>query len=92
MADLAALYRVAICLHNVSGLILNMASQQFSAAIFNCPLMECSIRADQYQWATQNPIVIKDGKMKVSTAPGLGLDLDHDYLKAHRADGEPWWG
>jgi L-alanine-DL-glutamate epimerase-like enolase superfamily enzyme len=92
MADLAALYRVAICLHNVSGLILNMASQQFSAAIFNCPLLECSSRADQYGWATQNPIVIKDGKMKVSTAPGLGLDLDQEYLKAHRADGEPWWG
>ncbi len=92
MADLAALYRIPVCLHNVSGLILNMASQQFSAALFNCPLMECSVRADQYQWATQNPIVIKDGKMKVSTAPGLGLDLDQDYLKAHRADGEPWWG
>jgi galactonate dehydratase len=92
MADLAALYRIPICLHNVSGLILNMASQQFSAALFNCPLMECSARADQYQWATQNPIVIKEGKMKVSTAPGLGLDLDHDYLKAHRAEGEPWWG
>ncbi|MBI1296612.1 hypothetical protein GC175_16780 [bacterium] len=92
MADLAALYRIPICLHNVSGLILNMASQQFSAALFNCPLMECSARADQYQWATQNPIVIKDGKMKVSTAPGLGLDLDHDYLKAHRAEGELWWG
>lgn len=92
MADLAALYRVPICLHNVSGLILNMASQQFSAALFNCPLMECSVRADQYQWATSNPIVIKDGKMKVSTAPGLGLDLDQDYLKAHRVEGEPWWG
>jgi L-alanine-DL-glutamate epimerase-like enolase superfamily enzyme len=92
IADLAALYRVPVCLHNVSGLILNMASQQWSAAVFNCPLMECSVRADQYQWATQNPIVIKDGKMKVSTAPGLGLDLDHDYLKAHRAEGEPWWG
>jgi L-alanine-DL-glutamate epimerase-like enolase superfamily enzyme len=92
MADLAALYRIPICLHNVSGLILNMASQQFSAALFNCPLMECSARADQYQWATQNPIVIKEGKMKVSTAPGLGLDLDHEYLKAHRAEGEPWWG
>ena len=42
IADLAALYRIPISLHNVSGLILNMASQQFSAAIFNCPLMECS--------------------------------------------------
>lgn len=92
IADLAALYRIPISLHNVSGLILNMASQQFSAAIFNCPLMECSARADQYQWASPNPIVIKEGKMKISSAPGLGVELDQDYLKANRAEGEPWWG
>jgi len=91
MADLAALYRIPISLHNVSGLILNMASQQLTAALFNSPLMECSGRADQYQWATPNPIVIKKGKMAVSTEPGLGLTLDQEYLKAHRADGEPWW-
>ena len=30
--------------------------------------------------------------MKVSTAPGLGIDVDEEYLKANRADGEPWWG
>ncbi len=92
MADLAALYRIPISLHNVSGLILNLASQQFSAAIFNCPLMECSVRADQYQWATPNPLVIKDGKMQISTKPGLGVELDQEYLQAHRAAGEPWWG
>ena len=92
IADLAALYRIPISLHNVSGLILNMASQQFSAAIFNCPLMECAARADQYQWASPNPIVIKEGKMKISSAPGLGVELDQDYLKANRAEGEPWWG
>ena len=92
IADLAALYRIPISLHNVSGLILNMASQQFSAATFNCPLMECSARADQYQWASPNPIVIKEGKMKISSAPGLGVELDQDYLKANRAEGEPWWG
>lgn len=92
IADLAALYRIPISLHNVSGLILNMASQQFSAAIFNCPLMECSARADQYQWASPNPIVIKEGKMKISSAPGLGVELDQEYLKANRAEGEPWWG
>jgi len=30
--------------------------------------------------------------MVVSTLPGLGLDLDQDYLKAVRVEGEPWWG
>jgi len=36
--------------------------------------------------------VIKNGRMKVSTLPGLGLNFDQDYLKANRAEGEPWWG
>lgn len=92
IADLAAIYRIPVCLHNVSGLILNMASQQWSAAVFNCPLMECSMRADQYRWADPNPIEIKQGRMVVSTRPGLGLELDQSYLKANRAEGEPWWG
>jgi len=92
IADLAALFRIPICLHNVSGLLLNMASQQFSAAIFNCPMMECTRTADQAPEAASNAPVITDGRMKVSTLPGLGLDLDQDYLKATRAEGEPWWG
>lgn len=92
IADLAGLYRIPVCLHNVSGLALNLASQQFSAAVFNCPMMECTRDADQAKEAASNAPVIKGGRMKVSTRPGLGLDLDQDYLKANRADGEPWWG
>ncbi len=91
IADLAALYRVPVCLHNVSGLLLNMASQQFSAATFNSPMMECTRRADEIRWMSPNPIEIVDGYMKVSTRPGLGVELDQDYLKSQRAEGEPWW-
>jgi L-alanine-DL-glutamate epimerase-like enolase superfamily enzyme len=92
IADLAALYRIPVCLHNVSGYVLNMASQQWSAAVFNCPMMECTRNADQVPEAASNTPVIKNGRMKVSTLPGLGLDFDQDYLKANRAEGEPWWG
>ncbi|MBT3270338.1 mandelate racemase/muconate lactonizing enzyme family protein [Candidatus Poribacteria bacterium] len=92
IADMAAQYRIPISLHNVSGLALNMASQQLSAAIFNCPLMECTRNGNTGPEAASNAPVIRDGKMQVSTAPGIGLDLDQDYLQAHRADGEPWWG
>jgi galactonate dehydratase len=91
IADLAALYRIPVCLHNVSGYALNMASQQWSAAIFNCPMMECTRNADQAKEAATQ-LVIRDGRMRVSTLPGLGLDFDLDYLKAARAEGEPWWG
>jgi galactonate dehydratase len=92
IADLAARYRIPIALHNVSGLMLNMASQQLAAAVFNCPRIECAAGADRIQWATKNPIIIKNGYMEVSNAPGLGVDLNQDYLKANRAEGEPWWG
>jgi L-alanine-DL-glutamate epimerase-like enolase superfamily enzyme len=91
IADLAALYRVPVCLHNVSGLLLNMASQQWTAATFNSPMMECTRRADSIQWATPNPIEIEDGYMKVSKRPGLGVELDQEYLKSQLAEGEPWW-
>jgi len=92
IADLAAGYRIPIALHNVSGLMLNMASQQLAAAVFNCPRIECSGRADQFQWAVRNPIIIRNGLMKVSAEPGLGVELDQEYLKSNKADTEPWWG
>ena len=92
IADIAALHRIPISLHNVSGLGLNMASQQWSAAIFNCPLMECTRNADQAEEAASNAPVIKDGYMEISTLPGLGLDLNQEYMKERRNEGEPWWG
>ncbi|MGE5568483.1 MAG: mandelate racemase/muconate lactonizing enzyme family protein [Rhodospirillales bacterium] len=92
LADMAAHYRVPICLHNVSGHVLNMASQQFSAAHFNCPWMECLRNADQTKVASGNAPVIRNGRMRVSTLPGLGLELDEGYLKSNLLPGETWWG
>jgi galactonate dehydratase len=92
IADLAASYRMPICLHNVSGLLLNLASQQFSAAIHNAPMMECARGSDQAPAARSNVPVIRNGKMQVHSSPGIGADLDEDYLRAHLAPGESWWG
>jgi L-alanine-DL-glutamate epimerase-like enolase superfamily enzyme len=92
IADLASVYRMPIALHNVSGLLLNMASQQVAAAVKDCPRIECGRGSDKPKAAASNAPVITNGKMKVSSLPGLGLDLDLDYLKAHMAHGEPWWG
>jgi len=39
-----------IALHNVSGLMLNMASQQLAAAVFDCPRIECAAGADRIRW------------------------------------------
>ena len=92
IAGLAAVYRTPICLHNVSGYALNLASQQWTAGHFNCPMLECRRDAYQAPEAAANVPVIKDGKMMVSSAPGLGIEFNQDYLKANMAPGEPWWG
>ncbi len=92
IADLAAVYRTPICLHNVSGPVLAMASQQWSAAVFNCPMMECRRDSDAQFRAARDAPTIRGGRMQVSTRPGLGVELDEEYLEAHRAEGEPWWG
>ena len=91
IADMAGMYRIPVCLHNVSGYALNLASQQFSAAVFNCPMMECRRDADRAPEAAANVPVIENGRMKVHSAPGLGIELNFDYLNANRAEGEPQW-
>jgi galactonate dehydratase len=92
IADFGIPYRFPICLHNVGGLLLNLASQQFAAAVHNCDRIECARGSDRSDLATGNVPVIKNGRMKVSNLPGIGFLPNNDYLKAHVADGEPWWG
>ena len=92
IADLAGRYRIPIALHNVSGLLLNMASQQVAAATFNCPRIEMARGAPALTLGSKNPLELRNGKMKVSTLPGLGVEIDEGYLKANAAPGEPWWG
>lgn len=92
IADLAGSYRIPVALHNVSGLMLNVASQQLAAAIFNCPRIECSRTAANIKWANPNPLAIRNGRMHVSDRPGLGVELDQDFLRANLAPGESWWG
>jgi len=91
IAALAAEYRIPIALHNVSGLLLNMASQQVAAATFNCPRIEMAKRALQLTLGGKNPLEVRNGKMKVSALPGLGVDVDENYLRANMAAGEPYW-
>jgi galactonate dehydratase len=92
MVDVAEAYRTPITLHNVSSWALGQASQQFAAAIFNCPMIECLREADQVAEAASNKPIIVNGKMKVSDLPGLGIDFDQEYMKANLGEGEPWWG
>jgi L-alanine-DL-glutamate epimerase-like enolase superfamily enzyme len=93
IADVAAAHRVPIALHNVSGYALNCASVQFAASVFNAPRIECrSWYADPAPEAASPSPAVRNGKIEVQMLPGLGIVPDEGFLKAHLADGEPWWG
>jgi len=53
IADLASAYRMPISLHNVSGLLLNMASQQGCGSRPQLSRMECSLRLRQTEGGGQ---------------------------------------
>jgi L-alanine-DL-glutamate epimerase-like enolase superfamily enzyme len=46
-------------------------------------------------WASyvmQDGPLVKDGRILIPDKPGLGVEPDPDYVRAHLAPGETWWG
>jgi len=95
VAEYAALTRNPVALHNVGSLVLCYASAHFGASIQNFYRSESAIGRPTRQvedMAASNPPVVRKGLLQVPMEPGLGLDLNPDFLKKNLAEGEPWWG
>ena len=83
-----------MALHNVGSLVLCYANARFGAAIHNFYRPESALgRPSRHaeNTAAGNPPVVKNGSLAVPTGPGLGLDLNMDYLRKNLVDGEPAW-
>ncbi len=95
IADFAALTRTPVALHNVGSLVLTFANAHFGASIQNFYRSESALgRANRYveNMAASNPPEVRKGLLKVPLGPGLGVDLNPDFLRQNLVDGEPWWG
>lgn len=94
IADYAALTRTPVALHNVGSLVLCYANAHFGAAIQNFYRSESALgRPNRYveRMARSNPPEVRNGRLKVPAGPGLGLDLDMEFLRANLVPGEPFW-
>jgi len=94
IADYAALTRTPVALHNVGSLVLCYANAHFGAAIQNFYRSESALgRPNRYveSMARSNPPVIRKGRLQVPAGPGLGLDLDMDFLRKNLMPGEEFW-
>jgi galactonate dehydratase len=95
IADYAQMTRTPVALHNVGSLVLTYASAHFGAAIHNFYRSESALGRPTRQvedMAASNPPQVKNGALSVPMEPGLGCEINVDFLKKNMAEGEPWWG
>ena len=92
IAALAETYYIPMSPHDASGPINVLAGAHVMAATPNFYKLETG-RADlsYYNVMIDEPLKIKNGELILPKRPGLGVDLDLDYLKKNRSDGVGAW-
>jgi L-alanine-DL-glutamate epimerase-like enolase superfamily enzyme len=94
IADYALLTRNPVALHNVGTLVLVHASAHFAAGIHNFYRSESALgwpgRLVEAM-AASNPPEVRRSYLKVPMEPGLGVDLNPDFLRKYLPQGEPYW-
>jgi L-alanine-DL-glutamate epimerase-like enolase superfamily enzyme len=95
IADFAALSRTPVALHNVGSLVLTYANAHFAASIQNFFKSESALGREGHHlegMAANNPPVVRGGMLKVPGGPGLGLELNEEFLRKNLMAGESYWG
>jgi L-alanine-DL-glutamate epimerase-like enolase superfamily enzyme len=87
IADLAELYYIPFCPHNICGPIGTMAVTHVCAAVPNFQMLEFHhLDNDIWSGLLVEQDLITDGHIDVITEPGLGVTLNEDTAKAVSVD------
>jgi L-alanine-DL-glutamate epimerase-like enolase superfamily enzyme len=71
--------------HTTTNALLDAANLHVCCAIRNCEYFEILVPQEPFSFGVLNPIRIdSDGCVRVSDAPGLGVDLDWDALRQYK--------
>jgi galactonate dehydratase len=84
-----------VALHNVGSIVLTYANAHFGSSIQNFYRSESALgRPNRYveNMAGGNAPEVRNSQLKVPSGPGLGLDLNMEFLRKNLVDGEEWWG
>jgi galactonate dehydratase len=93
IADYAAQNRIPVALHNVGSMVITFASVHLAASIPN--FYRCESRLGHSDrtvepMALGRPQLIKDSMFQLPKGPGLGLEIDPDFMRKHTPKGEDW--
>jgi L-alanine-DL-glutamate epimerase-like enolase superfamily enzyme len=87
IADLAELYYIPFCPHNICGPIGTMAVTHVCAAVPNFQLLEFHhLDNDVWSGLLVEQDLIQNGHVDVTTEPGLGVTLNEDAARAASVD------
>jgi len=102
IADLAELYYMPVCTHNVAGPIATIASANFASTVREFVAHEAFIMNPKNRAGNgingdpdvlgYDKDVIKNGHIQLSDRPGFGIELNEKLIKEkYLVEGETWW-
>ena len=88
IATMAEAYYVPISPHDASGPVNVLAGAHAMASIPNHYRVETSrAKLNAYDEYIDHPLDIRGDKIYLSDRPGLGIELDRDYMRGHALEG-----
>ena len=83
-AHLCEAFGLACEIHHGATPLMDMANLHCACAIPNCEYFEVLVPEEGYRYGLKAyPEVNADGYVHAPTAPGLGVEIDHDYIDSH---------
>ena len=83
IAAVAETYTVAVAPHNPNGPVGSAAAIDTVAAMPNFLILEYARKPPYFEDVLRDPLVVKDGHFELSDRPGLGVELDEEFVAAH---------
>jgi galactonate dehydratase len=84
IANLAESFYIPVSPHDASGPINIMAGAHTMMTVPNFYKLEFNhAQLDSHNSLIDRPLDIVDGKLKMSEDPGLGIELDVEFIEAH---------
>lgn len=93
ISDMADTYFIPVCAHNVASPLGTMASAHCAASMRDFRAHEsAAINTDWPKMVIADGPIFKDGRIQLFDKPGLGVELNEDWVRTRLAPGEQWWG
>lgn len=87
IAAMAETYQVPVAPHNFYGHLATMISAHFAASVPNLHVMEIDVDGMPWRDDLTTPPVFDDGCLVLPSAPGWGVEVNEDAIRAHAPAG-----